>query len=339
MPANKAGSPKSKATLSDPHNNGRSVRIVRFEDGARVVYKPKDLQADIAWRGLIERLNGAGAPIDLKAVGALARDGYGWTEFIDHAGTDQAGCERFFRRAGAWLALFHCFAASDMHQENMIAAGDHPLPIDLETLLQAPAVDHDVRRAGGPGVRRRRRHPGQFGDDGRPAAGLWTRPDNKVFAIGGMTATGIQIKSLGQHQFRCNAAGENDGDGRHQSELAACRRPLRQVHRPHRQLHCRLRGTTQNSCCARRARCSDGFAGAAVRRVIRPTRFYSMLLMRLRNYRSMDDGVTWSAQADFIARLADWDNTGDPLWRRSAPNGRRCSRSTCRTSCRRATAT
>jgi len=51
-----------------------------------------------------------------------------------------------------------------------------------------------------------------------------------------------------------------------------------------------------------------------VRRVIRPTRFYSMLLMRLKNYRSWDDGVTWSAQADFIARLADWDKDRDPLW-------------------------
>src|SRR6185437_1674857 len=106
--------------LSDPHNNGRSVRIVTFEDGARVVYKPKDLRLDVAWHGLVERLNAAGAPLTLKTVRALARDGYGWTEFIEHTGTDQAGCERFFRRAGAWLALLHCFAASDMHQENLI---------------------------------------------------------------------------------------------------------------------------------------------------------------------------------------------------------------------------
>jgi type 2 lantibiotic biosynthesis protein LanM len=28
----------------------------------------------------------------------------------------------------------------------------------------------------------------------------------------------------------------------------------------------------------------------------------------------MDDGVVWSAQADFVARLADWDVAVDPLW-------------------------
>ena len=45
-----------------------------------------------------------------------------------------------------------------------------------------------------------------------------------------------------------------------------------------------------------------GFAGLAVRKVVRPTQFYYMLLHRLRNDRTMDDGVSWSAQADFLAR-------------------------------------
>ena len=58
---------------------------------------------------------------------------------------------------------------------------------------------------------------------------------------------------------------------------------------------------------ARQGGLFEGFAGLAVRKIIRPTRFYYMLLQRLRNHRSMDDGVTWSAQADFLARLADWE--------------------------------
>ena len=58
----------------------------------------------------------------------------------------------------------------------------------------------------------------------------------------------------------------------------------------------------------------DGFAGLPVRKVIRPTRFYYMLLQRLKNHRHMDDGITWSAQADFVARLADWEKESDFLW-------------------------
>ena len=55
-----------------------------------------------------------------------------------------AGFALFFRRAGAWLALLHVFAATDMHQENMIACGDHPVPIDLETILQPSADEHKM---------------------------------------------------------------------------------------------------------------------------------------------------------------------------------------------------
>ena len=84
---------KIEGGFSDPHNGGRSVRIVSFADGARVVYKPKDLRLDIAWHRLIERLNRANPPIELKAVRAIAPDGYGWTEFIDHTGcADREGC-------------------------------------------------------------------------------------------------------------------------------------------------------------------------------------------------------------------------------------------------------
>jgi type 2 lantibiotic biosynthesis protein LanM len=58
----------------------------------------------------------------------------------------------------------------------------------------------------------------------------------------------------------------------------------------------------------------QGFAGLTVRKVVRPTRFYYMLLRRLKDHRNMTDGAIWSAQADFVARLADWDKPADPLW-------------------------
>jgi hypothetical protein len=70
--------------FSDPHNAGHSVQILSFEDGTRVVYKPKDLRIDVAWHALLERLNGAEPPLELKAACAIVRDGYGWTEFIEH---------------------------------------------------------------------------------------------------------------------------------------------------------------------------------------------------------------------------------------------------------------
>ena len=101
------------------------------------------VRLDASWHALIGRLNRAGPPVQLKAVLTLSRDGYGWTEYIDHTGcADREAFGRFFQRAGAWLALFHAFAGSDMHEENMIAAGDQPVPIDLEMILQASAPEY-----------------------------------------------------------------------------------------------------------------------------------------------------------------------------------------------------
>jgi type 2 lantibiotic biosynthesis protein LanM len=309
-----------EADLSDPHNGGRSVQIVTFADGARVVYKPKDLRLDVRWHSLIERLNGDDTPFDLKAVRAIGRDGYGWTEFTAHTGcTDRQGVSRFFRRAGGWLALFHCFAANDMHQENIVAAGDHPVPIDLETILQAaePSQAQDPE------------------DEAFEAAletlansvmmvGLlpaYTRsPENEVIAIGGMTADWASKTQLdwvnvnsddmrpvrtqqarGRNPNLPHVAGSYAKLGDHVDDFVSGFEDYARF------LLCRSRDANQGGLF-------EGFSDLPVRRVVRPTRFYDMLLQRLKNHRTMHDGVVWSAQADFLARLADWEKDSDPLW-------------------------
>jgi type 2 lantibiotic biosynthesis protein LanM len=310
-----------EGNLSDPHNNGRSVRIVSFEDGARVVYKPKDLRLDAAWHALVERLNGSQAPIVLKAVRAIAQDGYGWTEFVDHAAcADAEGFARFFRRAGGWLALFHCFAATDMHQENMIACGDHPVPIDLEMILQAGAEERGAEAPEESAFAA----AAEIVSNSVTAVGLLPAygrsPDNVVFAVGGMTAewnsrTEIiwdKINSDAMRPAKSNQAAKTSPnlphiDGRsarfgdHVDDFVSGFEQYASF------LSHYSRGAKQGGLFA-------GFAGVPVRNVIRATRFYYMLLQRLRNHKAMDDGVIWSAQADFIARLSDWQSERNPLW-------------------------
>ncbi len=307
--------------LSDPHNGGRSVHIVRFGDGARIVYKPKDLRLDVAWHALIERLNRDDPPVTLKAVRSIARDGYGWSEFIDHAACpDDAGFALFFRRAGAWLALFHVFAATDLHQENMIACGDHPVPIDLETILQPSADEHKAVDPEGEAfnaamdiIANSVMTVGLLPAYGRSV-------DNNVFVMGGMTAdwgarTVIKWNAINSDAMRPTKAQE---PGETNTNL------------PHRGgRHAKFADYIDSFVSGfadyagflqRQARSKgpallfDGFAGVPVRKVIRPTRFYYMLLQRLKDHRTMDDGAVWSAQADFMARLSEWDKDSDPLW-------------------------
>jgi type 2 lantibiotic biosynthesis protein LanM len=311
---------KIEGELSDPHNFGRSVQIVTFEDGARAVYKPKDLRLDIVWHDLIERLNRADPPVALKAVRTIARDGYGWTEFVAHtACDDQHGVVRFFRRAGAWLALFHVFTATDMHQENMIAAGDHPVPIDLETILQPSAEEHKVQKPEGEAfdaameiVCNSVMTVGLLPAYGRSV-------DNSVFAMGGMTAdwgarTVIKWNDINSDTMRPAKAKEPGTTNTNLPHVGGVTAKLGDHigdfiagFEDYANFLRREAGTTPTTLF-------DGLAGLPVRKVVRPTRFYYMLLQRLRNHQPMDDGATWSAQADFIARLSEWDKDSDPLW-------------------------
>jgi len=302
--------------FSDPHNGGRSVRIVSFADGTRVLYKPKDLRLDVAWHALIERLNRSSAPIELKAVRAIARDGYGWSEFIEHSGTDAEGCRRFFRRAGAWLALFHCFAAADMHQENMIAAGDEPVPIDLETILHAtPAHKAPEPEAEAADVATELLANSVMMVGLLPAYGR--SPFHNVFAIGGLTSgwtekTTIAWDKVNSDEMRPFRAKEESDRNPNLPFVG------RDYSRFSDHIEDFIAGFADYAAFIARDKAKlkvlDGFAGLPVRKVIRPTRFYYMLLQRLRNSAPMEDGVIWSAQADFVARLSDWEQDGDPLW-------------------------
>ena len=307
--------------LSDPHNGGHSVLIVRFEDGGRIVYKPKDLRLDTSWYALVERLNRAEPPVALKAVRTIARDGYGWTEFIDHAGcADQEGFKQFFQRAGAWLALFHCFAASDMHQENMIASGDHPVPIDLEMVLQASSAQQKSHDPEGQAVEVATETIANSVSTVGLLPAYGRSPDNDIFAIGGMTShsnPGIRREwsNINSDTMRPRKSTELDNplpnlphvDGKY-AKLGDYIDEFVAGFEDYAKFLLRQSGDT------RQQELFDGFDGLPVRKVIRPTQFYYMLLQRLKDHRTMDDGVVWAAQIDFIARLADWDRDFDLVW-------------------------
>lgn len=306
-------------SLSDPHNFGRTVRVITFDDDQRILYKPKDLRVDAAWHTLIEELNPK-APVELRAVKVLARDGYGWTEYVQHPScTDQQGFSRFFRRTGAWLALFYCFAGVDMHQENIIAAGEHPVPIDLEMLLQAGQCSQAGSADAGdrPGGALEQAHAAI--NDSVMTVGLlpvYGSQSNEVFSIGGIAADSKSRSALTWIDIRTDAmrpamltqtgaalpnlpcfGGQYALPGDYVDDLASGFHDYATF----------LRGLRAEDLLGR-------FAGLTVRKVLRPTRFYYMLLERLRDHRAMEDGAMWSAQADFIARLSDWERDCDPLW-------------------------
>jgi lantibiotic modifying enzyme len=66
----------------------------------------------------------------------IARPDYGWVAYVQHRPCpDLPAARRYYQRAGAVLALLTALEASDFHYENVIASGEHPVPVDLEGLL------------------------------------------------------------------------------------------------------------------------------------------------------------------------------------------------------------
>ncbi len=133
----------------DVHRGGRSVAILDFDSGARLVYKPRPLAVDARFQELVERLNAAGQDPPLARLAIVDRGTHGWVEFVEArpcASRDEL--RAFYRRQGSWLALFHVLGATDVHYENVIAAGEHPVPIDLETLFHPEAPQRAIADAG-----------------------------------------------------------------------------------------------------------------------------------------------------------------------------------------------
>jgi lantibiotic modifying enzyme len=55
---------------------------------------------------------------------------------VEHraCGTEEEA-QRFFENSGKLLALAQCLGFNDGHQENVVACGEHPVLIDVETLF------------------------------------------------------------------------------------------------------------------------------------------------------------------------------------------------------------
>lgn len=128
-----------RRTTGDGHRRGRSVAVLHFADGHRVVYKPRSLRAHRHFNEVVDWFNEQPGTPGLRTPALLDRSGYGWVEFVAPQPCASPGqLERFYLRQGGWLALLHAVDGTDLHFENLIACADHPVLVDIETLFHPP---------------------------------------------------------------------------------------------------------------------------------------------------------------------------------------------------------
>lgn len=122
--------------LGDSHKNGQTVATLQFENGKKLIYKPRSLDTDIAFAQFLDWINDHNISVPLKNGESISRPEYGWQEFIIAKDCkDKDDVHKYYYRMGAYIAIFHLLRSNDMHYENVIACGSNPHIIDLETLF------------------------------------------------------------------------------------------------------------------------------------------------------------------------------------------------------------
>ncbi|MEM8997486.1 MAG: type 2 lanthipeptide synthetase LanM, partial [Acidobacteriota bacterium] len=128
--------------LSDPHRRGRSVVVLELSTGRKLVYKPKSLAIDVRFQELLAWMEERGLEHPHYRMGVVDRGEYGWCEHVAALPCpDLDAVERFYWRQGSFLSLLYVLYGCDFHFENLIAVGETPVLIDLESLFHPALPD------------------------------------------------------------------------------------------------------------------------------------------------------------------------------------------------------
>lgn len=133
---------KSKTVTSihfsedETHEKGKSVAMISFSDGGKVVYKPKNLLVLNGLNNIFEYFN--------KQIGQhfyctkrYIRKDYMFEEYISSSSVKKKeDINNFYFNYGILIGFSYIFKCSDFHNENIIAHDKYPVIIDLETIVQ-----------------------------------------------------------------------------------------------------------------------------------------------------------------------------------------------------------
>ncbi|MFM8566564.1 MAG: DUF4135 domain-containing protein [Gemmatimonadota bacterium] len=195
----------------DPHDGLRSVSIVAFASGARVVYKTKDLRVQRLWNDVVALVDGDftstlgfAGPRELPLV---VREDHVWVRLVeqDPARDDPAATARFMARMGGLAAVAALLRANDLWGDNLVTVGDQPFIIDVEAMLVPPFPGPDDLPALASGL---------------VAMSLPVHPDQPAAALGALTfdaaiASGIEAPDeQGRRGSGYDTVTHTDGDGR-----------------------------------------------------------------------------------------------------------------------------
>lgn len=121
--------------ISDSHKKGATVCILTLDNGKKVVYKPRSLKIENVYQKFLNYLS-KGCKYKMGYFKVIDCKQYGWEEFISYRTCyKKEEIRRYYYRFGVLIFCNYILNTNDLHEENLVAAGEYPIIIDAETIL------------------------------------------------------------------------------------------------------------------------------------------------------------------------------------------------------------
>lgn len=119
----------------DSHSS-QATAIIQI-NGTMMVYKYHQLDVDVVWYDFSHWLMRSGFWCKMISPQVLIDDEQkSYCEYIAHEPlTGRKAAARYYERCGGLLCITYLLGSRDLHCENLIAHGEYPVLVDLETLL------------------------------------------------------------------------------------------------------------------------------------------------------------------------------------------------------------
>lgn len=124
---------KIEGNLADTHNNGRCVLQLSLRDGSKLFYKPRSTENEQIYQELLQWLYSS-VGLDIYDYERIDMGSHSWVEQVPYRScASMEELKRYYQRIGIQLFLCYLLNIKDLHCENIIACGEYPVFIDLET--------------------------------------------------------------------------------------------------------------------------------------------------------------------------------------------------------------
>lgn len=128
--------------LGDSHQDGKTVLLLSFKTGTQIIYKPRNLAADIAFLNIAGRINELTSIPYFHIRKIISHTNYGWDEFVPSNRIRVQNLSAYGRSLGALLKLIELLGGKDFHADNIGSNGTMPVAFDCEGLMHPATINN-----------------------------------------------------------------------------------------------------------------------------------------------------------------------------------------------------